>query len=327
MRTISVRSVLLASTITISTVVTAYADSQWAAATTTFPGSIRAGSREVPVKPGDHTVITIKNLPTGATVTMLNGAEVLTPKPLAADEKGNLTIPLNVPADAATGLHPLTVITQNPASVSQVMLKLSKVVPPKNTEAFRLQTIPVGERAYQSAVSADGKLFVTSARGPKDGSRLMRLNAGTLAVEAEATLPKDKKGEQIGVFGVGVDNAHNHVWTTNTLAETVYVASQETNNVVVLDADGKVLADTYIGAGGVSVVWDPVTSQVFAATRAGGTVAVLNKDGKLVANIPMDETPNHLTAAPDGAVYVVSMYGAVGDKTQTGSVTKITQKK
>jgi hypothetical protein len=45
----------------------------------------------------------------------------------------------------------------------------------------------------------------------------MRLNARNLAVEAEATLPKDKKGEQIGVFGVGVDNAHNQVWTTNTL--------------------------------------------------------------------------------------------------------------
>jgi DNA-binding beta-propeller fold protein YncE len=29
----------------------------------------------------------------------------------------------------------------------------------------------------------------------------------------------------------------------------LYVVSQETNNVVVLDADGKVLADTYIGAG------------------------------------------------------------------------------
>ncbi|MDT4625630.1 YncE family protein, partial [Escherichia coli] len=106
----------------------------------------------------------------------------------------------------------------------------------------------------------------------------------------------------------------------------LYVASQETNNVVVLDAGGKVLADTYIGAGGVSVVWDPVTSQVFAATRAGGTVAVLNKDGKLVANIPMDETPNHLTAAPDGTVYLVSMYGTSGDKAQTGSVTKITPK-
>jgi len=453
MRRISVRSVLLASTIAMSTATTAYADSQWAVATTTFPGSIRAGSRDVPVKPGDKTVIAIKSLQAGATVTMLNGAEVLTPKPLTADEKGNLTIPLTVPADAATGLHPLTVITQNPASVSQVMLKLSQIIPAKNTEAFSLQTLPVGERAYQSAISADGKLFVTSARGPKDGSRLMRLNAGTLAVEAEAKLPKDKKGEQIGVFGVGVDNVHNQVWTTNTLAETVtvydaknlsvvktfpegsvihprdvmideahnrayvsaaltgfvevydtktlehigqmefvanrgrdlfnstdlaldsaggklygvsrdtpwvgwidlktgksttvkipqaqgatdiardpktgrlYIVSQETNNVVVLDADGKVLADTYIGAGGVSVVWDPVTSRVFAATRAGGTVAVLDKDGKLVANIPMDDTPNHLTAAPDGAVYLVSMYGTPGDKAQTGSVTKITAKK
>ncbi|EMP4205787.1 beta-propeller fold lactonase family protein [Klebsiella variicola] len=453
MRRISVWSVLLASTIAMSTATTAYANSQWAAATTTFPGNIRAGSREVPVKPGDKTVVAIKNLQAGTTVTMLNGTEVLTPKPLTADEKGNLNIPLTVPADAATGLHPLTVITQNPASVSQVMLKLSRIVPPKNTEAFRLQTTSVGERAYQSAVSADGKLFVTSARGPKDGSRLMRLNAGTLAIEAEATLPKDKKGEQIGVFGVGVDNTHNQVWTTNTLAETVtvydaktlsvvkvfpegsvshprdvvideannrayvsaaltgfvevydtktlehigqlefvvergknlfnstdltldsaggklygvsrdtpwvgwidlktgksttvkvpqaqgatdiardpqtgrlYVASQETNNIVVLDADGKVLADTYIGAGGVSVVWDPLTSQVFAATRAGGTVAVLNKDGKLVANIPMDNTPNNLTAGPDGAVYLVSMYGTTGDKVQTGSVTKITAQK
>ena len=450
---ISVRSVLLASTLAMSAATTAYADSQWDAASTTFPGSIRAGSREIPVKPGDHTVIAIKSLQAGATVTVLNGAEVLTPKPLTPDEKGNLTIPLQVPADAATGLHPLTVITQNPASVSQVMLKLSQVVPPKNAEAFKRQTVPVGERAYQSAVSSDGKLFVTSARGPKEGSRLIRLNAETLAVEAEAKLPEDKKGEQVGVFGVGVDNVHHLVWTTNTLAETVtvydakslsvvkvfpegsvahprdviideannrayvsaaltgfievydtktlehigqlefvvergkslfnntdlaldsaggklygvsrdtpwvgwidlktgksttvkvpeaqgatdiardpktgrlYVASQETNNVVVLDADGKVLADTYIGAGGVSVAWDPVTSQVFAATRAGGTVAVLNSDGKLVANIPMDEAPNHLTAAPDGAIYLVSMYGTAGDKAQTGSVTKITPQK
>jgi DNA-binding beta-propeller fold protein YncE len=235
----SIRSVLLASTLAMSTATTAYADSQWAAATTTFPGSIRAGSRDIPVKPGDKTVITIKSLPAGATVTMLNGAEVLTPKPLTADDKGNLTIPLTVPADAATGLHPLTAITQNPASVSQVMLKLSQIVAPKNIDAFRLQTVPVGERAYQSAVSANGKLFVTSARGPKDGSRLMRLNAGTLAVEAEATLPKDKKGEQIGVFGIAVDNVHNHVWTTNTLAETVTVYDAKTLSVVKVFPEGQ----------------------------------------------------------------------------------------
>lgn len=447
---VSVRAVLLASAVAMSTATTAFAASHWETADTTFPGSIRAGSREVPVKPGDKTEVTIKNLPAGATVTLLNGAEALTPQPLTADGAGTLNIPLTVPATAEIGLHPLTVITQNPASVSQVMLKLSKIVPPKNADTFKLQTAPVGERAYQSAVSADGKLFVTSARGPKDGSRLLRLNAATLAVEAEAVLPKDEKGKQIGVFGVGVDNAHKHVWATNTLAGTVtvydaktlsvvkvfpegsvahprdviideahnrayvsaaltgfievydtntlehigqlefvadrgrdlfystdltldssggklygvsrdtpwvgwidlktgksttvkvpqaqgatdiardpatgrlYVTSQETNNVVVLDANGKLLADTYIGAGGVSVVWDAATSQVFAATRAGGTVAVLDRDGKLVANIPMDETPNNLTVAPDGAVYLVSMYGSVGDKVQTGSVTKIT---
>lgn len=87
MRRISVWSVLLASTIAMSTATTAYADSQWAAATTTFPGNIRAGSREVPVKHGDKTVVAIKNLQAGTTVTMLNGTEVLTPKPLTADEK------------------------------------------------------------------------------------------------------------------------------------------------------------------------------------------------------------------------------------------------
>jgi len=240
MRRISVRSVLLASTIAMSTATAAYADSQWSAASTTFPGSIRAGSREVPVKPGDKTAIAIKKLQAGTTVTMLNGTEVLTPEPLAADGKGNLTIPLTVPTDAAPGLHPLTVITQNPASVSQVMLKLSKIVPPPNVEAFRLQKAAIGERAYQSAVSADGKLFVTSARGPKDGSRLMRLNAGTLAVEAEAELPKEKKGKQIGVFGVGIDNAHGQVWTTNTLAETITVYDAKTLSVVKVFPEGSV---------------------------------------------------------------------------------------
>jgi hypothetical protein len=40
MRRISVRSVLLASTIAMSTATTAYADSQWVAATTTFPVSV-----------------------------------------------------------------------------------------------------------------------------------------------------------------------------------------------------------------------------------------------------------------------------------------------
>lgn len=434
---------------TFSATTVAMAES-WAPAATSFPGSMRAGSREVPVKPGDATTIAMQRLPAGASVTVLHGAELLTPEPLTVGEDGTLSVPVQVPADAQPGLHPLTVVTRNPASVSQVMLKLSEVVPPQNAEAFALSTVPVGERAYQSAVSADGKLFVASARGPNDGSKLLRLDAATLEVEAEAELPADSKGEPVGVFGVAVDNAHGRVWTTNTLAETVtvfnaadltvaklfpegsvahprdvvideandrayvsealspfvavydtetlepvgrlqfvadrgravfgsmdlvldaeggrlysvsrdtpwigwidlatgestavsvpqalgatdiardpatgrlFVASQETNNVVVLDADGTLLADTYVGAGGVSVAWNAQTAQVYAALRAGGTVAVLDADGTLVANIPADEAPNHLTVGPDGAVYLVAMYGVPGDDSQVGSVTKIT---
>ena len=66
---------------------------------------------------------------------------------------------------------------------------------------------------------------------------------------------------------------------------------------------------------------------MFAATRAGETVAVLDGDGKLVANIPVDQTPNHLTAGPDGTVYLVSMYGVPGDDSEAGSVTRITPAK
>ncbi|VTN09008.1 Uncharacterised protein [Raoultella terrigena] len=134
---ISIRAVLLASAVAMSTATTAFAASQWETAETTFPGSIRAGSREVPVKPGDKTEVTIKNLPAGATVTLLNGAEALIPQPLTADGKGTLNIPLTVPANAEIGLHPLTVITQNPASVSQVMLKLSRIVPPEKRRCFQ----------------------------------------------------------------------------------------------------------------------------------------------------------------------------------------------
>lgn len=452
MKNSPLRSILLASVIALSTAATAMADTPWTTASTTLPGSMRAGSRDVPVKAGDDTTIAIQGLPAGASVTVLHGADVLTATPLIAGDDGRVSVPLSVPKDAEAGLHPLTVVTQNPASVSQVVLKISDVVPAKNTEAFELNTVPVGERAYQTALSDAGQLFVATARGPNDGSRLQRLNATTLAMEAEAEVAKDSKGEQIGVFGIAVDNAHGKVWTANTLAETVtvynaddlsiakafpegsvqhprsvvidegrgrayvsaalsgfvevydtatlehvgqlefvanrgrelfgtveldldakasklysvsrdtpwvgwidldtgvsttvkvpeavgatdiahdpvtgklYVASQDSNNVVVLDAEGKLLANTYVGAGAVAVVWDPKTSQVFAASRAGGTVAVLDADGALVANIPVDETPNHLTVGPDGAIYLVAMYGVPGDDSQIGSVTRITPK-
>jgi DNA-binding beta-propeller fold protein YncE len=452
MRNLSALNVLRATTVVLSfsLAAAASADTTWAPADASLPGSGRAGSRDVPVTAGQDTVIGLRNLPAGSTVTVLYGTEKLTSEPLTVGESGTLPVPLTVPADAARGLYPLTIVTTNPASVSQMILKVSDIVAPLNAEAFTLSKAAVGERAYQSAVSDDNKLYVASARGPNDGSKLLQLDPALMEITAEAELALDAKGEQIAVFALDVDNANGKIWTTNTKSDTVsvynaddlsvakvfpegsvahprdvvvdearsrayvsaalgpfvevydtqtlehvgqlqfvvkrgreafgtmnmtldaqsghlysvsrstpwvgwidpatgesttvevpsiigatdiardpetgrlFVVSQDSNNVVVLDAEGKLLADTYIGAGGVSVEWNAATSQAFAATRAGGTVAVLDVDGNMVSNLAVEQAPNHLEVGANGDVFVVSMYGERDDDSQIGSVTKIT---
>ncbi|HMR32268.1 MAG TPA: hypothetical protein PKA13_18580 [Geminicoccaceae bacterium] len=219
------RTLLLTSTLIVSGAAVAIAETAWIGAPSTIKGSLRAGTREAPVQPGDETVLTVRNLKPGATITVVRGSELLTPQQLAVDEKGAVDVPIKVPADAEIGLHPLTVISHNPPGVMLVNLKLSKVVPASNEGAYAVTSAEVGERAYQSALSKDGKLFVASARGRNEESRLLRLNAETLEVEAEAKLAAsaDPKDGLIDVFGVGVDDANGRVWTTNTLNNTVTV--------------------------------------------------------------------------------------------------------
>lgn len=449
----AIRSLLLATTL-IAASPAAHADGTWIASPDRIEGSLRAGSRDVPVTPGSDTVLTIRNVKPGATFVALHGATVLNAEPVTADAKGAADIKFTVPADTQPGNHPLTVLMQNPPGVMLVNLKVSTVLAASNQGAFDLQAAPVGERAYQVAASTDGKLYVTSARGAKEESSLIRLDAATLAPEAKATLAASAKPADglIDVFGLGVDDRNGRIWTTNTLNNTVtvydkatltvvkvfpegsvlhprdvvidqannrayvnaalsgtvhvydaatleptgtlffeaaegrevfgtmslsldakagrlytlsrdsswlgwadlasgkvttikvpqmrggsgiahdpetgrmFVTSQESNNLLVLDSDGKVLADTYVGAGGLSVAWNAPSKEVFVATRAGGTVSVLDVDGKLKANLPVGDLPNHLVVGPDDSVYVVSMYGAPNDKDQTGSVTRITAK-
>ena len=102
MRTASFRSLVLASAIALTTAATAMADTAWTPASTTSPGSARAGSRDVPVQAGDETVIAIQGLPVGASVTVLHGVDLLTAEPLTAGEDGKVSVPVTIPADASS---------------------------------------------------------------------------------------------------------------------------------------------------------------------------------------------------------------------------------
>lgn len=236
------KTILLTSTLLATGASVAMADGAWVAGPTTIKGSLRAGTREAPVQPGSETVLTVRNVKPGATITVLRGTELLTPQPLAADDKGSVDVPIKVPADAELGLQPLTVISNNPAGTMLVNLKLSKVVPPSNEAAFEVKSGEVGERAYQSAVSKDGKLYVASARGKSLESGLVRLDAKTLAVEAEGEIAPSANAKDgvIDVFGIAVDDANGRVWTTNTLNNTVTVYDAKDLKAVKVFPEGSI---------------------------------------------------------------------------------------
>jgi len=85
----------------------------------------------------------------------------------------------------------------------------------------------------------------------------------------------------------------------------IFVASQDTDNLVVLDKDGKVIADTPIGAGALNVAFDPVKRLAYVANRGANTVAVTDVDGKIVANLGPSPRANHIALGKDGVVYAV----------------------
>ncbi|MGO4852708.1 Vgb family protein [Phaeovulum sp. W22_SRMD_FR3] len=240
----SIRRLFLATALGALLAAPALAQSAWTPGVETLQGTIRAGSRDVPVVPGQVTQITGSRLVPGQVLRLQHGADLLTAEPVTVGADGSFKAEITLPVDAAPGLHPIAVIAEGPAAVSTVLLKVSEVVPPLNEAAFHVTTAEVGERAYQAALSADGKLFVASARGKGEvASRLMRLDAVTLAPEAEATLAvaEGEKAGPIDVFGVGVDDAHRRVWTTNTLHETVTVYDADSLTPVKVFAEGSVL--------------------------------------------------------------------------------------
>ncbi|MFF5896746.1 YncE family protein [Streptomyces argenteolus] len=92
-------------------------------------------------------------------------------------------------------------------------------------------TVPLAQGLYQSAYSErNDVLWATASVGqppaPTTGSRLLRIDPGTLKVEAAYTPPSD--GTVEAVYGIDVDDEHNTLWVTNTRNNSVAVYSQRT---------------------------------------------------------------------------------------------------
>jgi len=103
----------------------------------------------------------------------------------------------------------------------------------------------------------------------------------------------------------------------------IFVVAQGSDNLVVLDGnDGKVIADTPVGAGALNVVFDPVKRRAYIANRGASTIAVTDADGKLVANLGPAPTANHVALGKNGTIFAVDKSAGAKDA-EADTITRI----
>ncbi len=255
----------------------ALADSIFTPSADVFTGTVSAGAAERgnPVYPGTEVVISGEALTPGQQVTLMRGTTVLNADgPLTVDAEGKLSFNLTVDEEAATGVHPIVLIAENPAAATVVDLKVSPQIPLSGEAGFTVESAPVTRGLYQVAYSpAAEALFITAAVGrpPVTESALVKVNPETLETLASVTpgaapaRPDGSDGGVFAVYGIDVDDANGNVWVTNTRQNTVAVYKQDdlslvhqfepgavahARDVVVDEANGRV----YTSATGTPVI-------------------------------------------------------------------------
>ncbi|WP_338576627.1 hypothetical protein V8J38_14425 [Brevundimonas olei] len=204
-----------------------------------------SGERGKPVLPGGPVVANGRGFHPGQSIVLMYGQTPLSTGPITADAEGGFEARLTLPANAQPGNHPIVALSQSPYNAIVADLKISPNVPLSNEAAYRVTSIQPTRGLYQTAYSAKrNAVFATSAVGrpPVRQSELLRLNADTLAVEARVTpaaapgrtgrdgQPQD--GGVFAVYGVGVDDAHDTVWVSNSRQNTVAVYRQSDLSLV-----------------------------------------------------------------------------------------------
>ncbi|MGW0683658.1 YncE family protein [Streptomyces sp. NPDC002754] len=136
-----------------------------------------------------------------------------------------------------------------------------------------LRSAPLAPGLYQSAYSErNDVLWATSSVGqppaPVTDSRLVRLDPGTLEVEATHPMSlDDTDGTVEAAYGIDVDDEHNTVWVTNTRNDSVAVYSQRT---------GRHLATVPGVAHAREIVVDEKRDTVWATAFGTGSVVAFN---------------------------------------------------
>lgn len=190
------------------------------------------------VYPGDKAEVIGRGFKAGQQVQLLRNGQVLTgPTPVIADETGQIKLSIEIPTDAAIGLHPIVAQVTKPSAATVFDLKVSPRIQPIAAENYILESAPITAGLYQSAYShRNNALFVTSSVGrpPVKQSQLSKVDPKTLKIVASAQPPIDSaRQEQVmAVYGIAVDDKNNTVWVTNTRAGTVSVYDQDKLNLI-----------------------------------------------------------------------------------------------
>ena len=200
--------------------------------------SFASATQGQPILPGSEVVARGEGFQPGQAVQILHGTTPVADA-LTADAEGKVETRFTLPADAAVGVHPLVVFAAAPYGATVSNLKISPSVPVTGEDRFDILRGQATRGLYQSAYSAkNDALFVTSAVGrpPVRQSELLRMNADTLAIEARVTpaaaparrnaAGETSDGGVFAVYGVGVDDAHDTVWVTQSRQNTVAVYRQ-----------------------------------------------------------------------------------------------------
>lgn len=255
-----------------------------------FKGRIRAESAVpgIPVHAGGEVRISATGLAPGQKLVLQRGTEVLSDMALVADEKGNASLTFTLPSDAATGLHPLVALLEDPSMTTTVDLKISKPLNYLNEKDWTVTAVQPAKGLYQSAYSArSDALFVTAADFNAATSELLRVDPETLEVLARVTpadfledqKPPEKEGAPkgpfklapAGVFGLGLDEAAGRIWVTNTPDNTIAVYAQDDLSLVHQFAPGTVYHSR-------DVIIDPVRKRAFVSSSATSNVYVFDSE-------------------------------------------------